>query len=196
MVEDDSWIKRLTNQTVNKAGSQPTNIFLLQSFHFLSVPDPSRALIPIVGRNDVDDMTTHLCHSSNKYHFDSLNNSHSDDSEWYSRSWQSLPKKIIVLCVMIVQFIIFIQFIISWHRWFHGSRCVQPVFFSPGRTGLPPCDATNPSGLGGRTRCGAEKGWIDPRRGPVERRKSWLRVPQIFLPQFLWLWQKNDHVIW
>jgi hypothetical protein len=70
-------------------------------------------------------------------------------------------------------------------------------FFSPGRTGLPPCDATNPSGLGGRTRCGAEKGWIDPRRGPVERRKSWLRVPQIFLPQkFLWLWQKNDHVIW
>ena len=123
MVEDDSWIKRLTNQTVNKAGSQPTNIFLLQSFHFLSVPDPSRALIPIVGRSDVDDMTTHLCHSSNKYHFDSLNNSHSDDSEWYSRSWQSLPKKIIVLCVMIVQFIIFIQFIISWHRWFHRSRC-------------------------------------------------------------------------
>lgn len=81
--------------------------------------------------------------------------------------------------------------LISWHRWFHGSRCENhpgpPVFFSPGRTGLPPCDATNPSGLGGRTRCGAEKGWIDPRRGPVERRKSYESSIE-YDHSFLWLW--------
>ena len=64
------------------------------------------------------------------------------------------------------------------YRWFYGSQHLRPRKPQPpGRAGLPPGHATDPSGLGRRAGCGAEKGRSGVRRGggPGNGLESWGR---------------------